>query len=62
MPNLSLSELDDRARDIFRRVVESYLEHGAPVGSKTLSNDPAINLSRRRRSGRYLLNWSVRAC
>jgi heat-inducible transcriptional repressor len=33
----SLTELDDRARDIFRRVVESYLENGEPVGSRTLS-------------------------
>jgi heat-inducible transcriptional repressor len=33
----SLSELDERARDIFRRVVESYLENGEPVGSRTLS-------------------------
>jgi len=33
----SLSELDSRARDIFRRIVESYLETGDPVGSRTLS-------------------------
>jgi len=33
----SLTELDERARDIFRRVVESYLENGEPVGSRTLS-------------------------
>lgn len=32
-----LSELDARARDIFRRVVESYLETGEPVGSRTIS-------------------------
>lgn len=32
-----LSELDGRARDIFRRVVESYLETGEPVGSRTIS-------------------------
>src|SRR5688572_24063986 len=32
-----LAELDARARDIFRRVVESYLETGEPVGSRTLS-------------------------
>ncbi|MBO9545317.1 heat-inducible transcriptional repressor HrcA [Caulobacter sp.] len=32
-----LTELDTRARDIFRRVVESYLETGEPVGSRTLS-------------------------
>ncbi len=33
----TLAELDARARDIFRRVVESYLETGEPVGSRTLS-------------------------
>jgi heat-inducible transcriptional repressor len=33
----TLVELDERARDIFRRVVEAYLETGEPVGSRTLS-------------------------
>ena len=33
----SLTELDERARDIFRRIVEGYLETGEPVGSRTLS-------------------------
>jgi heat-inducible transcriptional repressor len=33
----SLVQLDARARDIFRRVVETYLETGDPVGSRTLS-------------------------
>lgn len=33
----SLTELDARARDVFRHVVESYLETGEPVGSRTLS-------------------------
>ncbi len=32
-----LTGLDQRARDIFRRIVESYLENGEPVGSRTLS-------------------------
>ncbi|WP_419319669.1 heat-inducible transcriptional repressor HrcA [Caulobacter sp. ErkDOM-E] len=32
-----LTELDARARDIFKRVVESYLETGEPVGSRTIS-------------------------
>ena len=29
-----LAGLDARARDIFRRIVESYLETGEPVGSR----------------------------
>ncbi len=33
----ALAELDERARDIFRRVVEGYLETGEPIGSRTLS-------------------------
>ncbi len=33
----SLPELDARAREIFRRIVEGYLESGEPVGSRTLS-------------------------
>jgi heat-inducible transcriptional repressor len=40
----SLAELDERAREIFRRVVESYLETGEPVGSRTLSKG-GIHLS-----------------
>lgn len=33
----TIAELDGRARDIFRRVVETYLETGEPVGSRTVS-------------------------
>ena len=33
----TLAELDARARDIFRRIVETYLETGEPVGSRTIS-------------------------
>lgn len=33
----TIAELDERARDIFRRVVETYLETGEPVGSRTVS-------------------------
>ena len=32
-----LGLLDERARDIFRRIVEHYLETGEPVGSRTMS-------------------------
>ncbi|MBB4085333.1 MULTISPECIES: heat-inducible transcriptional repressor HrcA [Sphingomonas] len=37
-------ELSARARDIFRVVVDSYLESGVPVGSKTIARS-GINLS-----------------
>jgi hypothetical protein len=32
-----LEELNDRSREVFRRVVEGYLDSGAPVGSRTLT-------------------------
>ncbi len=32
-----IGALDERARDVFRRVVETYLETGEPVGSRTVS-------------------------
>ncbi len=38
-------ELTDRARDVFRIVVESYLGSGVPVGSRTISKAGAMNLS-----------------
>ncbi len=38
-------ELTDRARDVFRIVVESYLGSGAPVGSRTISKLGTMNLS-----------------
>jgi heat-inducible transcriptional repressor len=32
-----LTEMNDRSREVFRRVVESYLTTGEPVGSRTLT-------------------------
>ncbi|MBL8782738.1 MAG: heat-inducible transcriptional repressor HrcA [Alphaproteobacteria bacterium] len=32
-----IGELSERSRDIFRSIVESYLETGEPIGSRTLS-------------------------
>jgi len=34
-----LDQLNDRSREVFRRVVESYLVNGDPVGSRTLTRD-----------------------
>ncbi|MEM1073672.1 MAG: heat-inducible transcriptional repressor HrcA [Pseudomonadota bacterium] len=34
-----LSEMNERSREVFRRVVEGYLEDGQPVGSRTLTRD-----------------------
>jgi heat-inducible transcriptional repressor len=40
-----IHELSDRARDVFRIVVEAYLGTGAPVGSRTISKLAGVNLS-----------------
>ena len=38
-------ELSDRARDVFRLVVQSYLDSGVPVGSRTIAQASGLNLS-----------------
>jgi len=43
-PSPPIAELTDRARDIFRRVVDGYLHSGQPVGSKALAQ-AGLNLS-----------------
>lgn len=45
MPGPPLNEMTERARDIFRLVVEGYLDSGQPVGSKALATADGINLS-----------------
>ena len=45
MQNQILSEMNDRSREVFRRVVESYLETGGPVGSRTLTRAMSEPLS-----------------
>ena len=46
MPEPSaLAALDVRAREIFRRIVESYLASGEPVGSRSLSRQLPMTLS-----------------
>ncbi len=39
------SMLDERSREIFRRIVESYLENGEPLGSRNLSRLLPMSLS-----------------
>jgi heat-inducible transcriptional repressor len=45
MPSPPVTELNTRAREIFRLVVEGYLTSGQPVGSKTLASSGPLNLS-----------------
>lgn len=40
-----LAQLDQRSRDIFRRLVETYLDTGEPVGSRTISRILPSSLS-----------------
>ncbi|MBV7267081.1 heat-inducible transcriptional repressor HrcA [Erythrobacter ani] len=45
MASPPITELTERAREIFRRVVEGYIDSGQPVGSKTLAADGTLSLS-----------------
>ncbi|GEO81460.1 heat-inducible transcriptional repressor HrcA [Pararhodospirillum oryzae] len=40
-----LKELDERSRQIFGQIVDTYVETGEPVGSRTLSRRLAVSLS-----------------
>jgi len=40
-----IEDFNERTRDIFRGIVENYLETGAPVGSRTLAHRLDLNLS-----------------
>lgn len=40
-----LDNLNDRAREVFRIVVENYLDSGLPVGSRTISRSGTLELS-----------------
>ncbi len=40
-----LDEMNDRSREVFRRVVESYLATGDPVGSRSLTRDMSEKVS-----------------
>src|SRR3954464_10040401 len=45
MASTPVSELTERAREVFRMVVENYLGAGAPVASRTIARLPGVNLS-----------------
>jgi heat-inducible transcriptional repressor len=42
---VNLRELNERSREIFKRIVETYLETGEPVGSRNLSRALPMTLS-----------------
>jgi heat-inducible transcriptional repressor len=39
------SDLNERSRDIFRRIVEAYVETGEPIGSRTIARKLGMSLS-----------------
>ena len=47
MPDQSpiIADMNERSREVFRRVVEGYLASGAPVGSRTLTRDFSEHIS-----------------
>lgn len=45
MPASPLTDMNERATDVFRIIVESYLDNGVPVGSRTISKNSVLNLS-----------------
>ncbi|ADM08912.1 heat-inducible transcription repressor [Parvularcula bermudensis HTCC2503] len=40
-----LADIDSRSRQIFKSLVDTYLQTGQPVGSRTLSREPDLGLS-----------------
>ncbi|MBP9048083.1 MAG: heat-inducible transcriptional repressor HrcA [Tabrizicola sp.] len=44
-PQTILTDMNDRTREVFRRVVEGYLTSGEPVGSRTLTRTLSEKLS-----------------
>lgn len=45
LSHATLAEMNDRTREVFRRVVEGYLTSGEPVGSRTLTRTLTERLS-----------------
>ncbi|WP_373085828.1 heat-inducible transcriptional repressor HrcA [Sneathiella sp.] len=42
---MTIQELNERSRTVFRHIVESYMQTGEPVGSRTLSRISQLDLS-----------------
>ena len=45
IPETGIAELDQRSRDIFRHIVEGYLDTGDPLGSRSISRQLTQSLS-----------------
>ncbi|MFQ5775771.1 MAG: heat-inducible transcriptional repressor HrcA [Kiloniellaceae bacterium] len=44
-PSSAIQALSDRSREIFRQIVDAYVESGAPIGSRTVSRRLGMTLS-----------------
>ncbi len=44
-PGAMISELNERSREIFRHIVDAYVETGEPIGSRTLARRLGMSLS-----------------
>lgn len=44
-PSVNFSDMSDRSREVFRLIVEAYLETGDPVGSRTLTRSLSESVS-----------------
>lgn len=45
MPGSPLTDLDARSREVFQRLVDTFVETGEPVGSRTLSRKMSVSVS-----------------
>jgi heat-inducible transcriptional repressor len=45
VPKPVITELNERSREVFRMIVDAYVETGEPVGSRTLSRRGSLELS-----------------
>ena len=41
----TITELNDRSREVFRQIVDSYLKTGEPIGSRTVAKNLDLDLS-----------------
>ena len=51
-------QLDDRKWTILKAIIKTYLETGEPVGSRTISKFPDLNLSSPRSATRCPI-WKI---
>ena len=45
LASTAVQELNERSREVFRRIVDAYVETGSPVGSRTISRKMGMTIS-----------------